>query len=387
MRRINTHIKYTIIVFGLIAVFLFAFLNSNLKSTETKQSADASKAQLQNKNIENCNITQIEIDRNQKSNNSAVLEEKNNKNFICYSTLKINSSRLLSPRVYTGLLEPKSFLISNFGPLKASIKNYLKEQNISASVYVENLRNGANMGIAEYRGYFPASLNKLPVAILILQKIEDGKLSFNSILPIEDSDRTDTSGSLSSTTEAELPIRTLLEKLLQDSDNTAFNVLLRYVDRKKMERLLKYYDININVDYPYQRVEFQNQTNLVTPISMYNLFSSLYLSTALSDPKDSEFILSELINTTFDIKSIANLPDNVIVSHKYGEYYIDDAKLFHDCGIMYFDRSRFFYCIMTNEIQNEDYAKESIGHVVNSIYNYIVDTRTELAIYKNQTIY
>jgi len=112
---------------------------------------------------------------------------------------------------------------------------------------------------------------------------------------------------------------------------------------------LSYYNIKINVNYPYRRVEFINHTDLVTSASIYNFFSSLYLSTVLN-PKDSEYILSLLPNTTFDIKRIANLPDNVTAAHKYGAYYAEDSKFFHDCGILYIGDSRIFYCIMTKNL-------------------------------------
>ena len=303
---------------------------------------------------------------------------------FCNTTIQpVNySSGLLSPRVYAGILEPNSYLISNFGPLRDDIRSYIIDNNLSASVYVENLRNGVNIGINQNRGYFPASLNKLPIAVLVMENIEDGKWTMDTILPIHENEKSSASGMLYLSNETQLAIRELMQLMLKESDNTAFNVLYDAIDKDEERKLLEYYDVKINLDYPHRRLEFANHTDQVTAISMYNLFSSLYLSTVLADPKDSEYILSLLANSDFDIKRIANLPDNVTVAQKYGEYYADGTKQFHDCGIVYIDQTKIFYCVMTRDLDAED-AKGVIGHIVNYIYNYVVYTRAELDELKN----
>ena len=305
-------------------------------------------------------------------------------NTLPTETQKTNyGNGLLSPRIYSGVLEPKSFLITNFEPLKIGLNSFLKENNISASIYVENLRNGVNMGIHEHRSYFPASLNKLPIAIIIMRQVEDGKISLNTSFSILDNEKSSTSGTLYSTNFTMLPVDILMEKMIKESDNTAFNVLKDNVDKKELANLLDYYNIKINVDYPDRRIEYLNRTDSVTAISLYNLFSSLYLSTVL-EPQDSEYILSLLTQADFDIKRIANLPDNVTVAQKYGEFYLDDTELFHDCGILYAGESKVFYCIMTKGLESED-AKEAIGYMVNYIYNYVVNARAKLDVYKKQS--
>ena len=292
----------------------------------------------------------------------------------------VKDGGLLSPRIYTGILKPQSLLITSFEPLKIGIKDFFEENNITASVYIENLRNGASMGIGQNKGYFPASLHKLPVAVLILQKVEHGTLNLTTKLPIYDSDRTQTSGTFYSVKKKESTVKVLLEEMIKQSDNTAFNVLYHHVDKAELAHLLEYYDIKINLDYPSEKIKLFNDTTTITPVSIYNLFSSLYLSTVLI-PQDSEYILSLLTNTTFDINKLAHLPSNVTVAHKYGLYYDNGEEFFHDCGIMYIGEGRFFYCIMTKHLDGKN-ALATIGIIVNSIYTYIIEERTQLQSYK-----
>ncbi len=284
---------------------------------------------------------------------------------------------LLAPSIQNGILDSKSHLIVNFAPLKEKINAYIGKNGINASVYVENFRNGAFMGINEKAGFFPASLNKLPVAILIMRNIEDGILTPDTMLEIKDSDRTDSSGDLYKTKEKQLPLHVVLEKMLEQSDNTALRVLLHYVDLEDLQFTIDYYGLDIRVDS--QKQQREKQPDLITPKAMSTLFSSLYFSTVLN-PSNSEYLLSLLKSSEFPIKKLASIPDNITIAHKFGENYYGSNKYFHDCGILYYEDSRVFYCVMTKG-QDEKESVETIGVIVGETYNYIKKTRATLKQY------
>ena len=46
-----------------------------------------------------------------------------------------NVNGLLSPRIYAGVLEPKSYLITNFDPLRESFQKYIKGHNLDVELY------------------------------------------------------------------------------------------------------------------------------------------------------------------------------------------------------------------------------------------------------------
>lgn len=269
---------------------------------------------------------------------------------------------LLSPRIYADILQPENYLILNWNPLQDFINNYITSQKLNVSVYVLNMRDGASFGIGENEGFEPASLNKLPIAMVILRKVEGGKLSLDTKLPIYDRDRDSKSGTLYKEPVNELSVKELLHRMLSESDNTAAMVFAEQISPYDLQRLSAYLDYyDKESDYAYNAP--------LTPRSVSNIFSSLYLSTVLK-PEHSEMILSFLINTSFDIKKYANLPDDVIVAHKYGA----GENSFNDCGIMYIEDSRIFYCIANNE-PNQEKAAEEIGTIVNLVYKYVIEAK------------
>jgi beta-lactamase class A len=291
----------------------------------------------------------------------------------CEKYMYEDKTCLLSSRVYTGLLPSENFLILNFKPLQNDIQGYISQNNLNISVYVLNIRDSASFGINSNTGFEPASLNKLPVAMLILKKVEQGELSLDTVFPINEEDRDSKSGPLYNQKIYSMNVSSLLYYMLSESDNTAFRVLESQVSLEDLQKLsvyLNYYTKDINYISPV------NNTYQITPKSTGNLFMSLYLSTVLK-PEDSEMILSLLTNTTgdeFDLQKYSNLPKNITIAEKYGSYYLDNESFFHDCGIMYLQDSRIFYCIMTRNLDKEK-ASNVIGNIVNKIYNYVTESK------------
>ena len=292
-----------------------------------------------------------------------------NHNEYCGSNPQDSNNCLLSPRIYNEILKPNSFLILNFNPLRDDIENYIDKNNLDVSVYIENLRTGASFGINSSNSYPAVSLNKLPIAVIVLKKVERGEYTLDTKIKIRDYDRNSDFGNLYFNPVKELSVRELLHHMLAESDNTAAGALQTDMTQEDLIDLtdyVNYYSNNISAEH------IPITSTYLTPKTISNMFASLYLSTML-EPENSELILRELTNTSFDIKKYANLPSDVVVSQKFGEEYIKD-KVYHSCGIIYVSDSRFFYCIMTKDIDSKK-APEVIGTILNKLYNFIVEKK------------
>lgn len=289
---------------------------------------------------------------------------------IVYDNKYDNKECLLSSKIYTGIIKPENYLIINFQSLKKNIQDYINLKKINASVYVVNLRDSASMGINEDEYYDAVSLNKLMLAMIILKKVESGKLSLTTLLPISPGDRDDLSGNLYKTDANFISVNESLIHMLSESDNTAFNILSKQVtieDGRKIIGYLDYYkDSSFNGSA--QPSDFK-----VTTKTVGNMFLSLYLSTAMQ-PEHSEMILKLLVNNTYDIKKYANLSEDVIISQKFGSFHLLKRDLFHSCGIIYVKDSRVMYCIMTSGL-SEEKGQKVVGDIVNKIYTFILEGR------------
>jgi beta-lactamase class A len=292
----------------------------------------------------------------------------------CNKYMSTKTECLLSPRVISGILSPQSYLIFNLQPLKQDIQDFIKINNLNVSVYVVNLRDSASFGINSNQLYPALSLNKLPVAMIMFKKIENKELTLETKLPIYDRDKDSFYGSLYSEDVTEMSVRELLRRMLSESDDTALNTLAEQINADDLQRISYYLDY-FQLDSNDQEPPF-NDTFQVSAKSAGNIFLSLYLSTVLN-PGDSELMLSYLTNTSFDIKSYANVSDDVIVAQKFGSYYNSnlDMTFFHSCGIIYVNDSRFLYCVMTKDIKNQEKAQKAVGIIVNKIYDYIIEGR------------
>ena len=81
----------------------------------------------------------------------------------------------------------------------------------------------------------------------------------------------------------------------------------------------------------------------------------------------SEKALELLSKTTFNDGIVAGLPENIVVSHKFGEYILPDEIELHDCGIIYYVQNPYFLCVMTRG-KDEGELKNTISGISKIIY-------------------
>ncbi len=94
-------------------------------------------------------------------------------------------------------------------------------------VYVKNLNTGEEIDYRAERKWYLASLLKIPLAIAVLQAVENKSLSLNDELVLQRSDFADGSSGIFADVGSRHSIGDLLKRSLQDNDNTATNMLLR----------------------------------------------------------------------------------------------------------------------------------------------------------------
>lgn len=218
------------------------------------------------------------------------------------------------------------------------------------SVYVRDMDRGVWTGVNQDDRYAPASLLKVPIMIAFLKDAEDGSplLSDELMLPAG----TDDNQAEEIKPAAPLPmghaysINTLLEAMIEQSDNNAMNALVQKVSPVALNEVFSQFSVPVAVT---------NTDNAVSPRDYMRFFRILYNGTYLTHT-DSQHALELLAKVKYDAGLGAGVPVGMTVAHKFGEREIinpdgsmQSAEL-HDCGIVYYPHLPYGICIMTEGI-------------------------------------
>ncbi len=109
-------------------------------------------------------------------------------------------------------------------------------------VYVKSLADGQEMLYAADRPWYLSSTVKVPIAIAVLESVDDGDMTLDQPLTLQAEDKIDGSGDMvwkengSTHTVSEA-----MEAMLMQSDNTAANMLIRAMGEREFNRMARDY--------------------------------------------------------------------------------------------------------------------------------------------------
>ena len=104
-------------------------------------------------------------------------------------------------------------------------------------VFLLRLADGARVGHHAERHWYLSSTVKVPIAIAVLQHVDEGRLSLDQELELREADFVDGAGDLLwQEPGTRWSIAQLLEKSIRDSDSTATDMLLRRIGEDDLNR-------------------------------------------------------------------------------------------------------------------------------------------------------
>ena len=202
------------------------------------------------------------------------------------------------------------------------------------SFYYKNLVTGVTCGYQEEEARLAASVIKFPLFLHVLKECAEGRLSLDDRLVTEMSDKVPSCGALNLFTgPVETDIRTLCRLMIDISDNTATNRLLRHFTLPKVEEgfatigLTKTRIRRFLFDIEASRRGVQNTICLP---ELGALLEALYRGEFI-DAETSKFALDVLLAQQIDHKLDGKLCGEVPIAHKTGE----DEDLSNDIGIVF----------------------------------------------------
>lgn len=253
-------------------------------------------------------------------------------------------------------------VIINFTDLRAQIQQYVTAAPENIGVYFEYLPTNVSVNVNGNSEFYRASLVKLPVIMRTYKYVEDGKLSLDDMLTVEQKQLNNEYGTLwKRGVGTQISVRDLIRLILTESDNTAFNVLYEKVN-VQLGNDLPSGDTSADDIYDYLDIprEADGITPMISPRNYTSILKSLYFSAYLSY-KHSNDILTTMTLPHTENWLRSGVRSGIPVADKIGLYNADQENLhvYSDCGIVFYPERAYSLCVMVHSADNT----KSIAHI------------------------
>lgn len=257
---------------------------------------------------------------------------------------------------------PQEHYFSTLQPLRETLNTLADDFGVdNVSLYMEFLNTGASILVGPDVYIWSASLPKLPIAMSVMKKIEEGEWKLSNELVLMPQDKNKDSGSEEDSlwehpVGTRFTIETLLQELLIHSDNTAHNIIYRNLHADELDRVV----IELGLYGLF------NEDGKMSAKEYSRFFRSLYTANFLNRDS-SQRILMWLDESPFNDFLGRAIPEGVPFPHKYGENRIQ--RVYADSGIVYVPGRPYLITVMisgNSEVPvEEDRARaETFMHAV-----------------------
>lgn len=244
--------------------------------------------------------------------------------------------------------------------LRGHIRKLVDNRWNNYSVYVKDFGSNFTMGINETVIFTAASVIKVPIVATLYYYAGKGEIDLDERITIQAADvqnfgtgpiRYDPPGIVYS-------IKTLAKLMIGQSDNTAGYVLGNYtLELDKIQALMNQWGLT--------------QTNMVENKTSNRdialLFEKIYKG-GVTNAASTQEMLAFFKDTDFEDRLPALLPKTATVYHKIG----NETAVMHDAGVVTNGKTTYYIGVFTNDITNEEEAKEITAKISKLVYEYLM---------------
>jgi beta-lactamase class A len=231
--------------------------------------------------------------------------------------------------------------------LRADLHRLALSLPASSAVEVLDLATGYHVGYNEGAMMPAASTIKVPVMVEVFKKLEAGSFDLDRRVTLLESDKDYGSGDLCDAPDGSTyTVSELLEKMIDISDNTATNMLIRLVGLHSINGEM----VSLGLDHTHLRGYVKTdawsirQTLQSSPSDMVHLLSMMAKRELVDDWSSNEMISileGDQINTLLP----EPLPQGIPIAHKTGSFF----DTLNDVGIVYSD-TPYVIAVMTTHL-------------------------------------
>jgi beta-lactamase class A len=208
--------------------------------------------------------------------------------------------------------------------------------------------------------------------MMVMNKIQNKEWKLDDKFVMEERDIDNRSGDANNLlgknrVGTEFTIEELLNSVLVDSDNTAYNILFKNLKNEDVTSLVE--DIGLDKLYDLKENVSAKEYSLI----LRSLYTANYLNR-----KNSQFILKLMNQSKFDEFLGKGIPSYIPFSHKYGENL--KQVVFADSGIVYITNRPYLISVMIQGDKSKTYdqnevkrVSEVMQNISNEVFTYFVN--------------
>jgi len=215
-------------------------------------------------------------------------------------------------------------------------------------IAVEDLATGMTSGVNEGASLPAASTIKIPVMVEVFRQMSTGRIDLNKRIHLLKGDRDWGSGDMADSRIGSVKsVEQLLWLMIDDSDNTATNMLIRLVGRQRVNQTMSKLGLRSTRLNDYIRTSDSEIRYSLrsSPHDMVTLLDSIARS-KLVDVWSSREMLAILTGQTHNSLLPQPLPRQLKIAHKTGSLH----DTLNDVGIVYLDQEPYVIAVMTTRL-------------------------------------
>jgi beta-lactamase class A len=238
-----------------------------------------------------------------------------------------------------------SALPEPFAQLNTAVRKLAARLPASNGLEVLDLSTGYRIGFNAGTSMPAASTIKVPVMVAVFRELADGKFDLSHRVTLLARDKDWGSGELcDAPAGSTYPVSTLLTKMIDISDNTATNMLIRLVGLHAINDSMLQLGLEhtkLSDDVRTEGWSIRNELR-TSPHDLVHLLAMM-ARRQLIDEWSSNEMVTILEGNEFNSLLPASIPEDVTIAHKTGSLY----DTLNDAGIVYADNGPYVIAVMT----------------------------------------
>lgn len=253
-----------------------------------------------------------------------------------------------------------------FSQLGFDVRRLAMHLPAPSALEIVDLNTGYHTGFNAKASMPAASTIKIPVMVDVFQQLATGRFDLQRHVTLLARDKDWGSGELcDAPVGSTYTISELLEKMIDISDNTATNMLIRFVGRQRINASMRELGLeqtrltdDVRTDGWSIRRELRTSPNDLAHLL------TLMARRELVDEWSSNEMISILEADEYNTLLPEPLPDDVAIAHKTGSLF----DTLNDAGIVFAGNSPYVIAVMTTSLPSQDLGRSFIHTVSRLAY-------------------